>query len=128
MPAPAFLVDMNLPASLARALTQAGFPAAHVRERGLGAASDETIVDHARDRAEVIITNDLDFGRILAVQGTSTPSVVVLRLRDVRPDRIAQVLAARLPAVSDALMSGAIVLIDDGSVRIRALPVAGSPK
>ncbi|MCC6900688.1 MAG: DUF5615 family PIN-like protein [Polyangiaceae bacterium] len=119
---------MNLPASLARALTEAGFPAAHVRERGLGAESDEAIVDHARERAEVIVTNDLDFGRILAVQGTSTPSVVVLRLRDVKPERIARVLAARLPAVSDVLMSGAIVSIDDGSVRIRALPVAGSPK
>lgn len=117
MPGPAFLIDMNLPASLARALT--GAP----RSGG-----DESIVDHARARAEVIITNDLDFGRILAVQGTSTPSVVVLRLRDVRPDRIAQVLAARLPAVTDVLISGAIVLIDDSSVRIRALPVAGSPK
>ena len=128
MPAPAFLIDMNLPASLARALTAAGLPSTHVRERGLGAESDETVVDRARERAEVIITNDLDFGRILAVQGTSTPSVVVLRLRDVRPDSIARVLAARLPALSDSLISGAIVLIDDSSVRIRALPVAGSPK
>ena len=85
MQASAFLVDMNLPASLARAPTDAGFRAAHVRERGLGSADDEAIVEHARARFETIVTNYLDFGRILAVQGTTAPSVVVLRLRDLRP-------------------------------------------
>ena len=128
MQASAFLVDMNLPASLARAPTDAGFRAAHVRERGLGSADDEAIVEHARARFETIVTNYLDFGRILAVHGTTAPSVVVLRLRDLRPERIASMLVARLPGLIDVLASGAIVLVEDAAVRIRALPVGGVTK
>jgi predicted nuclease of predicted toxin-antitoxin system len=59
------LLDMNLPASLGARLAAQGIQAAHCRERGLARATDEEIVAHARSRAEIVVTNDVDFGRIL---------------------------------------------------------------
>jgi predicted nuclease of predicted toxin-antitoxin system len=55
--------------------------AAHARERGLARAPDESIVAHARERGEVLVSHDLDFSRILAASGCSSPSVIILRLR-----------------------------------------------
>ena len=124
-PTIARLVDMNLPASLATALKEAGHPAAHVRERGLAAASDEEIVAHARARSETIVTNDLDFSRILAVEGATAPSVIILRLRDVKPARIATLLVGCLPTLMDPLCAGAIAIVEDAALRVRRLPVGG---
>jgi predicted nuclease of predicted toxin-antitoxin system len=119
------LLDANLPPSLATRLSDLGHQADHARERGLGAAPDEAILAHARTRDEVIVTHDLDFGALLAVEGAIKPSVVVLRLRRATVEDLAQRLAAGLPRVRDALEQGAIVTVEDASLRIRKLPVGG---
>ena len=127
MPELALLVDMNLPPSLANALSAAGYSAVHVRNCGLAAASDEAIVAYARAQSRIVVTNDLDFSRILAVDGTTTPSVLVLRLRDTKPARVAALLVNSLPKLTEALSVGAIVVVEDAAIRVRLLPVAGSP-
>lgn len=75
------LLDMNLPPSLCGTLERSGYPAAHVRDLGLQAATDEALVVFAPQRGEVIVTNDLDFTRILAVEGAtkSSPASVMIR-------------------------------------------------
>jgi predicted nuclease of predicted toxin-antitoxin system len=64
---------MNFAPSLRGVLEQSGYPTIHVRDLGLQSASDEALVLHARQRGEVIVTNDLDFTRILAVEGLMPP-------------------------------------------------------
>ena len=120
---PPLLIDMNLPPSLAEGLRAAGLAATHARDRGLGAASDEVIVAHARAHGEAIVTNDLDFGGILAASGTSAPSVVILRLRDTHPERLVVQLTRCLARVEEALASGAIVVVEESTIRVRQLPV-----
>jgi predicted nuclease of predicted toxin-antitoxin system len=114
---------MNLPPSVVAGLRAAGLAATHARDRGLGTASDEAIVEHARARGETIVTNDLDFGGILAASGSSAPSVVILRLRDTHPDRLVERLVLCLARVEDALASGAIVVVEESTIRVRQLPV-----
>lgn len=71
---------MNLPPSLRGALETAGYPAVHVSDLGLQAATDEALVEIARRRGEVIVTNDLDFTRILAIEGATSPSLLLFRV------------------------------------------------
>jgi predicted nuclease of predicted toxin-antitoxin system len=79
------LLDMNLPPSLCGALERSGYPAVHVRDLGLQAATDEALVEIARQRGEAIVTNDLDFTRILAVEGATSPSLLLFRVGNVPP-------------------------------------------
>lgn len=119
----ALLIDMNLPPSVAAALRTAGVKATHARDLGLGTASDETIVEHARARGETIVTNDLDFGRILAAAGSSAPSVVVLRLRDTKPEHLVDLLVRCLRKVEESLAAGAVVVVEESTIRVRSLPI-----
>lgn len=117
---------MNLSASLVERLKSTGFDAVHARERGLATAKDDAILEHARTRGEAILTNDLDFGTLLAVEGAAAPSVVILRLRDQHPERVADLLTRSLPRVADSLSRGAIVVIEDAAIRVRMLPVGAN--
>lgn len=117
------LLDMNLPPSLCGALETSGYPAVHVRDLGLQAATDEALVEIARQRGEAIVTNDLDFTRILAVEGSTSPSLLLFRVGNVTPSLFASLLQQHLPRVTDDLLRGAIVVIEHRAVRIRPLPV-----
>ncbi|MDD9942473.1 MAG: DUF5615 family PIN-like protein [Myxococcales bacterium] len=121
--APALLLDQNLPPSLARRLGEAGIAATHVSARGLATASDEQLVDHARDREEVLVTHDLDFARILATSNAAKPSVIVLRLRSPTPNALAHAIVSTVPRLVAELHQGALVVVEDSAVRIRSLPV-----
>jgi predicted nuclease of predicted toxin-antitoxin system len=117
------LLDMNLPPSLCGALKESGYPAIHVRDLGWQAATDEALVLIARQRGEVIVTNDLDFTRILAVDGATNPSLLLFRVGNLAPSQFAVLLQQHLYRVKDDLLRGAIVVIEHRAVRIRPLPV-----
>jgi len=117
------LLDMNLPPSLRGTLEKFGYAAAHVRELGLQAAADEALVVIARQRGDVIVTNDLDFTRILAVDGATSPSLLLFRVGNIHPSQFAVLLQQHLPRVTGDLLRGAIVVIEHRAVRIRLLPV-----
>ncbi|MGZ5148380.1 MAG: DUF5615 family PIN-like protein [Burkholderiales bacterium] len=55
------LIDAQLPPALARHLLAHGWPAVHVADLGLFAATDRAIWDYARDNGLVIVTKDHDF-------------------------------------------------------------------
>ncbi len=52
-------------------------------------APDREIIVHAREEGWVILTQDLDFGTILAVSNGERPSVVQIRSEDVSPEAAA---------------------------------------
>ncbi|MBN1605718.1 MAG: DUF5615 family PIN-like protein [Polyangiaceae bacterium] len=118
-----FLLDMNVPPSRCDTLGRMGHEAVHVSRLGLSAATDEAIVHAARDRNAVVITNDLDFTRILAVEGTAHPSLVLFRLGNATPNQLSAMLERHLPSISGPLRRGAIAVIEERSVRVRTLPV-----
>ena len=63
-----FLLDANMPRSALRALTDAGHQAWHVRDIGLGDASDERIDRHALAQGWVLVTRDLDFATFAIIR------------------------------------------------------------
>jgi predicted nuclease of predicted toxin-antitoxin system len=62
---PRFLVDEDLPRSLARMMLDAGLEAQDVRDVGLRGRHDDAVLDHARTNKQVLVTGDLGFGNLL---------------------------------------------------------------
>jgi len=73
------LVDQNLGRRVADALRAAGHDAVHVAERGLAAADDDEILALAAFENRIIVSEDTDFGALLARAQTRLPSFVLLR-------------------------------------------------
>ena len=119
-----FLVNMNLPPSLAKRLTDAGHQSRHVREAGLANADDSAIVESAGKTGETIITHDLDYGNILAFSGASAPSIIIFRTSSVTVDSLYSRISRELREIEEPLQRGAIVVIDDAAIRIRSLPIS----
>lgn len=123
------LVDNPLSPRVAEALAAAGHDAVHVRDYGLQAAPDEAIFDRAAQESRVIISAGTDFGRLLAQRRAARPSVILLRwplLR--RAEEQVTVILANLPGVEKDLAAGAVVVIEETRVRVRALPFGDQPE
>lgn len=114
---------MNMPPRLVSGLGQMGYPARHASGAGLSRASDADIVKVARRAKEVILTHDLDYSRILALGRSRHPSVIIFRPGDLEPDRLFSLLRENLSRIRRALEKGALVVIEDKSVRVRDLPL-----
>jgi predicted nuclease of predicted toxin-antitoxin system len=120
-----FLADMGLARSTVAFLRAQGHDAVHVRDQGLQRLEDKEIVKKARAEGRVILTHDLDFGRIVAVSGDRVPSVITFRLSDMRPLQVNQYLVVVLDRFTEQLEMGALVSVTDGGIRVRSLPVGG---
>ncbi|MGH7774223.1 MAG: DUF5615 family PIN-like protein [Candidatus Binatia bacterium] len=118
-----FLLDVNVPRELGRRLTAAGHQCRHAGDIGMARKNDTAIIEEARAKSEVIATHDLDYGNLLAFSGERSPSVVIFRLRNVHPDNLFARITAAWPEIEKPLLEGAIVSLEDATVRIRRLPI-----
>ncbi|MEJ7613077.1 MAG: DUF5615 family PIN-like protein [Candidatus Fervidibacter sacchari] len=90
---------------------------------GLERASDWVVLEEAARVGAVILVHDLDYGRLLAFSGASKPSVVIVRPSRPKPRNIFERLTAVWLMIERPLMDGAVVVLEDATVRIRRLPV-----
>lgn len=120
-----FLIDMNLSPKWVAALEKVGHSAVHWSTVGPADAADGAIADYARANGCVVMTNDLDFGKLLSAERTRPPSVIQLRLGDLRAARLSGIVTRTIAATQADLESGALVTIGTNKVRIAPLPVGG---
>jgi predicted nuclease of predicted toxin-antitoxin system len=118
-----WLLNMNMPRSLKQLLESVGHQCRHTGEIGLERAGDWVALEEAAREGKVILTHDLDCGRLLAFSGASKPSVVIVRLSRPTPRNIFERLMAVWAMIERPLMDGAVVVLEDATVRIRRLPV-----
>jgi predicted nuclease of predicted toxin-antitoxin system len=77
----------------------------------------------AWEEGRILLTHDLDFGELLAASRRNLPSVVIFRLRDMRPDNVKFHIEKILERHSNALQKGAICSVSERNIRVRALPI-----
>lgn len=119
------LLDANLSPRLADLLNKKGIESVHVREHGLQHADDESIFDFAAGGGHVLVSEDTDFGEILAVRNASRPSVILLRSGEpLTIEEQAAMLVANLLSIADDLKAGSIVVFGRARIRVRRLPFA----
>ena len=86
-------------------------------------ATDELIIEQARRDSWIILTQDLDFSRMIAVGGASTPSLISLRLKSSRIEYVNSLLSRVLPDLEAEGLEAAIITIEDTTIRRRSLPI-----
>ncbi len=118
-----FLCDMGLAQSTLTFLSKKGHDAVHLRDEGLHRLSDIDITKKARKEGRIIITFDLDFGDIMAASGEISPSVIILRLDDQRPQQVNNRLGQVLAESYQSLIKGAVISVDENRHRVRMLPI-----
>jgi predicted nuclease of predicted toxin-antitoxin system len=118
-----FLLDMGISPTVGAFLKEQGYESVHLIDEGLDELEDSQILQKARLTHSVLLTHDLDFGDLLAASGETLPSVIIFRLRNMRPEQLIQKLKDALPQCQGALKKGAVISLDETSLRVRLLPI-----
>jgi len=118
-----FLADMGISPKTVAFLREQGYEAVHLHEEGLDRLEDPAILAKAREEGFILLTHDLDFGELIAASGARLPSVIVFRLRNMRPGNVNRYLQRIIEQHVGVLESGAIISVTEGRIRIRALPL-----
>lgn len=118
-----FLADMGVSPATVAFLRENGHDAIHLADEGLHRLPDPQILEKARAERRILLTHDLDFSDLVAVSGVRLPSVILFRLRAMRPKHVNHYLQETIAHQADALAQGAIVSITESQVRIRELPL-----
>jgi len=117
------VLDCCLEAGWATFLESAGFEAVDWRSVGAPNAEDAVIAAWAADNGCVLMTEDLDFGAILATSSMPKPSIIQIRARSKLPEDVGHLVVRALQEYSEDLTAGAIVTIDNAAMKVRSLPL-----
>ncbi|MFN8348234.1 MAG: DUF5615 family PIN-like protein [Spirosomataceae bacterium] len=118
-----FLLDENLPAYY-RSLfciddQHVGF---HVSDYGLTNTPDEIIREFAQKNEFTIVTFDLDFSRLAAINNEQKPSIITFRTSKMSEAFLKSFVENHLSELLPYLEIGATVTVDDRKIRIKTLP------
>jgi predicted nuclease of predicted toxin-antitoxin system len=116
-----FLIDANLPRSLAELVSKLGHEARFAHDIGLGTAPDKEIAAYAQKTGAAILTRDLDFADVRQYPPEHYSGIVVLRVPD---DAIAPYIvevAGRFVRQQHFIsqLSGRLAIVERDRVRFR---------
>jgi predicted nuclease of predicted toxin-antitoxin system len=118
-----YIADIHISPKTIQLLIDNGYRIRRVSDFLQCTASDSSILELAAKENKTIITQDLDFSAILAERSTNKPSIITLRLNDVKPLRVAKILQKVLPQIENEVTEGCIAIIEEDRIRIRKLPI-----
>jgi predicted nuclease of predicted toxin-antitoxin system len=99
-----------------------GHDSVHLHAQGLGRLHDAGVLAKALQEGRILLTHDLGFGELMAASNAQLPSVIVFRLRNMRPERVNLYLQDIINEHRASLEQGAIVSVNEGQIRVRLLP------
>jgi predicted nuclease of predicted toxin-antitoxin system len=117
------ILDENLPPSWEGFLRPFDIIAKHWTDIGNPGDADEILYAYAIAHQGIIITQDLDFTRMLALYGANLPSVIQLRVECPTPEIIGSTVLSVLLNHQAQLQSGCLITIDGNRNRLRLLPL-----
>lgn len=113
-----FLADESCAGPVVRSLREAGHDVIAIAEIARG-ASDEQVLERALNEKRVLITEDLDFGRLVFSAGRSTAGVLLVRF----PNHARLATAATVVEAVAKLglrLRSAFAVVEPGRVRLSA--------
>lgn len=114
---------MPLSPGLASWLNQHGHDAVHAAQAGLLRAADEKIIERARSESRIIVTADLDYPRLLAMEQVLSPGLILFRGGDFSEADCVTRLARALESVSSEELSNSVVVVERQRIRRRRRPI-----
>lgn len=117
------LIDMNLTPTWVEFLEEHNHSATHWSSVGRNDAPDTDLLAYARQHQAVILTQDLDFGALLALSGDDLPSVIQVRAQATLPRDIGSQVVDALRLSESYLLAGALVTISPTTHRVSVLPL-----
>ena len=117
-----FIADMCMDVRVASWLNSQGHDATHLRDEGLQRLPNGGVFEKAIVESRVVVTFDLDFGEIVALSKGRKTGVILFRLRNTRTSFVIQRLSEVISECADALMRGAIVIVEEARHRVREFP------
>jgi predicted nuclease of predicted toxin-antitoxin system len=118
-----FLVDMPLSPALAAWLAEQGHDAVHALNLAMDRSPDAAIIQRARREQRVVITADLDYPRLLALERADGPGLILFRGGNYSEREALHRLQAALASVPEEELPQSIVVIEKQRIRRRRLPV-----
>ena len=113
------------PPQLAIALVEMGHDAVHVTNIGLDGASDESILESARSKGQIVITAGLDYPRVMSHSKETDPGIILLRGGDFDDQEATARLTRVFAKVPEDRIRRSIVVVDRYRIRRRELPLLG---
>ncbi len=117
-----FLADMGISPKTVAHLRNLGYDAVHLHEQHLDRLYDPAILEKSRNEERILLTHDLDFGELMSASGAELPSVIIFRLRNMRPERVNRYMDEIISHYQQPLKEGCIISVTEGQIRIRSLP------
>lgn len=104
-------------------LRAAGHDAIHAADLGLARSPDNELLAVARREERVVITADLDYPRLIALQQADRPGVILFRGGAYSDSEMLALLDRVLARASTLDLEHSIVVVDRTRIRRRALPI-----
>ena len=115
-----FLVDEDLPRSLAAQLRASGITSEDVRDVGLRGKHDDEIFAYAVAHGLTLLTADVGFGNVLRFPLGTHAGIVVARFpNEVPTATLNQAILQAVQGLSDEDTTGNLVMIEPGRLRLR---------
>ncbi|HEX4953313.1 MAG TPA: DUF5615 family PIN-like protein [Thermoanaerobaculia bacterium] len=115
-----FLVDEDLPRSLARDLRAAGFVARDVRDLGMRGAPDELVWAKAQSQGWALISGDLGFANLMTYPLGSHSGIIVGRFANEVPAvAVVRRIVVAVQALDPEEICGSLVIVEPERIRLR---------
>lgn len=111
-----FLVDENLGKRFANLLTQERYDAILATDVMKG-ADDQKVLAKAENESRILITNDLDFGKLVFELKLPTFGVILFRTMTREPGELFELLKPLL----DRDLKNKFIVVREGRIRIREI-------
>ena len=118
-----FLIDMPLSPTLGDWLQKLGHDAVHVSKIGMATAEDRRILEAAQKQRRIIVTADLDFSRLIAIEEIELPPLILFRGGNYSEQEIKKLMERVLTAIPAQEIEHSIVVVDKTRIRKVHLPI-----
>ena len=105
-------------------LQAAGHEAVHASVIGFATVPDIRILEVAREMGHIVVTADLDYPRLLALQKAGDPGVILFRGGSYSDEQMLALLDRVLAQCDPETLARSITVVDQTRIRQRPLPTA----